>query len=808
MKHFYRWVIFPALVLVLFNRTLIAQQHEGDMKGISLASQSSDPLTGFLEGGYVSTLNVYQGEKISFYVSTKANPFTLKVYRFGAKKEFMTEFTGLKGGVKEVKESDMVWERGCNWEPVVTDFVIPGNWRAGAYVAEFPVSSNQVTPIVFFVKEKDPGKRSRILVMASTNTWAAYNQFGGKSIYDEFSTGRVRSNKLTFHRPFNKNDHHGVNRGSFEAYESKLIYWLESFAYGKDVDVVAQHDLEFDYAYLKSHDVLIDCGHDEYWSRGIREAIERYIDGGKHFICLAGNTCWWQVRHPDQNTLVCYKTNQDIEHPNDSLTTNNWFAILGGKNRENQLLGTSYEMGGYVNYGWKEDPPPAYPGPWLGWATGFGVYAVHNAQHWVFNNTGIKEGDVFGAKGDSAIVGYEADGARFKYDEKGLPVPTGLDQTPMNYRILGISPVSIPNIEKGYDYPAPGLAATMGIYKRTKPGSGFVFNGATVRWVWGLYPATSNVSKVTKNVLDQFLSGSCPPEFTYWSPSTIIYKKQLALDMAFNSRDKDLKFGKNLTLRAEANGYNKETVSYAWAVNDTIVPEARGNSFIFRSVKYDFGENKVTAFAMTGNDTAYLSWKINSVENALAITSVPDTVIRLGQAYKYSLSHYSKYNSEVKYEPVLLPKWAKFDAATKTIEGIPNTKNDSISIVLTDAYGNRDTQSFGLKEQETTYVRSTTAVIKDFSLEQNFPNPFNNSTKIRFNVRDLSHAELVINDMLGKRIRTYSLGQVPSGSYEVSWDGADDFGLPVASGVYVYNVTFTNGLAGKVNLSKKMIYMK
>lgn len=224
MGKFYRYVLFIFFLISQF--TSIQAQMEGHAKGTGTATTSPDPTTGLLEGGYVSTLNVYQGEKISFYVSTHESPFTLKVYRYGKEKKLVREFTGLIGGVKNVRETDSVWVKGCNWDPVVKDFEIPADWKAGAYVAEFPVNSDKVTPIVFFVKEKNPANRSRILVAASTNTYQAYNMFGGKSIYDEFSTNHDRAVKLSFHRPFNKNNHHEVNRGSFESYDAKLVYWL------------------------------------------------------------------------------------------------------------------------------------------------------------------------------------------------------------------------------------------------------------------------------------------------------------------------------------------------------------------------------------------------------------------------------------------------------------------------------------------------------------------------------------------------------------------------------------------------------
>lgn len=91
----------------------------------------------------------------------------------------------------------------------------------------------------------------------------------------------------------------------------------------------------------------------------------------------------------------------------------------------------------------------------------------------------------------------------------------------------------------------------------------------------------------------------------------------------------------------------------------------------------------------------------------------------------------------------------------------------------------------------------------DFLLAQNFPNPFNPETSIRYGVPGNASVELVIFNLLGEKVRTLVDEVQPSGDYEVHWDGRNDFGQPVTSGVYYYRLK-----SGNVSLTKKMILLQ
>ena len=127
---------------------------------------------------------------------------------------------------------------------------------------------------------------------------------------------------------------------------------------------------------------------------------------------------------------------------------------------------------------------------------------MHRPAHWIFDGTGLREGDTFG--GDSTIVGYECDGCEFKLSE-GKPVPTRRDGTPDSFQILATAPARWPPGEfgwlEGWDHGREGNAC-MGLHRRPA-GGGTVFAAATTDWVHGLRDGDPVVEQITRNVLNR-----------------------------------------------------------------------------------------------------------------------------------------------------------------------------------------------------------------------------------------------------------------------------------------------------------------
>ncbi|MCW9066367.1 MAG: T9SS type A sorting domain-containing protein, partial [Ignavibacteriaceae bacterium] len=92
----------------------------------------------------------------------------------------------------------------------------------------------------------------------------------------------------------------------------------------------------------------------------------------------------------------------------------------------------------------------------------------------------------------------------------------------------------------------------------------------------------------------------------------------------------------------------------------------------------------------------------------------------------------------------------------------------------------------------------------EFILGNNFPNPFNPSTTIQVSVPNTSDIKLIVYNILGQEIRVLFEGISAPGNHWFEWNGKDQQGLSVPSGVYIYTLRTSTG----INISKKMVLMK
>ena len=88
-------------------------------------------------------------------------------------------------------------------------------------------------------------------------------------------------------------------------------------------------------------------------------------------------------------------------------------------------------------------------------------------------------------------------------------------------------------------------------------------------------------------------------------------------------------------------------------------------------------------------------------------------------------------------------------------------------------------------------------------LHDNYPNPFNPSTQIRFDLPYNGDVQLIIYNMLGRKVKQYSMNNISAGYHSVMWNATNDLGDPVSAGVYLYQL-HTKGAV----LTNKMILLK
>ena len=88
-------------------------------------------------------------------------------------------------------------------------------------------------------------------------------------------------------------------------------------------------------------------------------------------------------------------------------------------------------------------------------------------------------------------------------------------------------------------------------------------------------------------------------------------------------------------------------------------------------------------------------------------------------------------------------------------------------------------------------------------MHDNYPNPFNPETRIRFEIGNQENVQLIIYDMLGRKVRTLVNDNYDPGMYVINWDGMNDNRQPVSSGPYLYRIK-----AGEFVDHKKMILVR
>ena len=90
-----------------------------------------------------------------------------------------------------------------------------------------------------------------------------------------------------------------------------------------------------------------------------------------------------------------------------------------------------------------------------------------------------------------------------------------------------------------------------------------------------------------------------------------------------------------------------------------------------------------------------------------------------------------------------------------------------------------------------------------FALEQNFPNPFNPVTTLRYDLPENSYVNVTVYDMLGRQVRTLVNTTQDAGFRSVIWNATNDYGKPVSAGIYLYQIQ-----AGEFVQTKKMVLLK
>jgi hypothetical protein len=503
--------------------------------------------------GYPTQQSYLAGEPVAFHCSSTTAAFGVEVARVGATREVVWRCDGIAGAVQPVPP--LAYATGCGW-PVTFTIPTDASWRSGFYEVTLSADGVEAPEGIshsFFVVRPHPDSTARrILLVLATNTYNAYNKWGGSCFYTGATTlsfqrpiergfltrpeadfdGRVASiepgGDPGHHRLLDYLEQHKYPMWSASSgwhnWERRFVRWAESN--GFVIDVAVNSDLERHPDVLDGCALVVSVGHDEYWSSAMRDTLDTFVAVGGNHAIFSGNTSFWQVRlENDGATMVCFK-GQAARHdpvmgtPDQHLLTSFWSDPAIGR-PETTTIGLTFSRGGYARIG-------------RGTPRSSGAFTVYRPNHWAFDGTDLCYGDALGL--GSYIVGYEVDGCAFTLHQ-GLPVPTHADGSPESLTILATAPARLLSQTDDYseipaalwaDPSGPGdlEGVATGLFGDASPentakiahgsaviacftrGAGTVFNAGTTDWSYGLdHDAT--VQRVTANVL-RHLSDAAP----------------------------------------------------------------------------------------------------------------------------------------------------------------------------------------------------------------------------------------------------------------------------------------------------------
>jgi hypothetical protein len=350
--------------------------------------------------GYCSKQSVAVGESIEIMISTEpARRVRLEVFRMGyyggrgARK--VLELGPFETRTQTVPNPGLKNLHECHWE-ATTSITIPEDWLSGVYLGRLSTLSENEEPywqsyIIFIVRDQRPAD---ILFQCSDNTWQAYNRWPSKfSIYTHPKGNQGPWADVSFDRPYGReaqfksivDDPLTMGSGEFLPLEFPLAYWLEQHGY--DVAYCSNSDLMTPDRGLRCK-IFLSVGHDEYWDILQFRSVEQMRDRGVNLMFLSGNSvCWVSPMR------------------------------ASSKGQPNRIMFRGGPYGGenvYAKDRQKNHGPFPEHGPDEGLlmgarnvepVNGGGDWVCVKPEHWMFEATGMKNGDSI-----PGLVGWEYHG--------------------------------------------------------------------------------------------------------------------------------------------------------------------------------------------------------------------------------------------------------------------------------------------------------------------------------------------------------------------------------------------------------------
>jgi N,N-dimethylformamidase beta subunit-like protein len=268
--------------------------------------------------GYASAASVAAGDVLELHVSTRpAAHYRIEIFRLGwyggLGGRRLACLPSCHGGLAGSAQTPLTLAADpgvpavAHW-PVTASIDVKRRWLSGYYEAWFELTSGPQAgrgSATFFIVRAPPRRHSEILIQVPVNTWQAYNDWGGRSLYSR--PNEPAGYRVSFDRPY-AGGTDAAFRGESAPLgnEIQLIRFLEQNGY----DVSYQTDIDTDRrpSSLLSHRLVMTAGHDEYWTKTIRDAFEMARDSGVNLAFIGANVGFWQMRYEDdRRTIVEYR---------------------------------------------------------------------------------------------------------------------------------------------------------------------------------------------------------------------------------------------------------------------------------------------------------------------------------------------------------------------------------------------------------------------------------------------------------------------------------------------------------------------
>jgi hypothetical protein len=457
-----------------WNVTNAAQINSGGIEGFSTAS------------------SVNKGGSVDLKVNAADNStFRIEIYRSGYYGGAGARLFSVIRGVPGVRQPGCVTDGNTglidcsNWSTSAT-ITTTSAWPSGVYLLRL-VRDDTGTDYQILLSVRDDARASDILYGVAFTNYQAYNNSGGKSLYDFNSFGNTtvagtpRAVKVSFDRPFEQ-PRSGL-RDWYTRNEFATVYWLEREGY--DVSYIANNDLEANPSLALGHKAYIDPAHDEYWSSGMRGAVTAARDHGVGLFFTGSNEIYWHIRFEPSpvsgaagRVEVTYKTTQGGPVDASGIPTGTWRDPAGINQPENALTGQMYVGDNDTTY---------FP---------LVVSAAQGSDR-IWRYTGLDAQ----APGTSTSIGTDLVG--WEWDAR---VANG--QEPPGVKVLAASPVTGELIQNfGLNYTNGSATTTM--VKYTAPSGALVVATGTNQWNRGLAKNAdgagtpdTRIQQATTNILE------------------------------------------------------------------------------------------------------------------------------------------------------------------------------------------------------------------------------------------------------------------------------------------------------------------